>query len=152
MRPPAGPDGREPGKWFGPPTLARSSSGQTVAGVSEILAIDDARLLVLERQAVERFGVLDFTVRSCEAVLTGATDVRTVDALPGATYTPVTKRLLADLGKLGIGLVTNFEGICWGPRLANGHRSLMLVTADNNHVTILPSQLLALDAERSVVG
>lgn len=127
--------------------VVRSSSGQVVAGVSEILAIDDDRLLVLERQAVERlFGVPDFTVRLYEASLVGATDVRAVDALPEATYTPVTKRLLADLGQLGIGLVTNFEGICWGPRLANGHRSLVLV-ADNNHVTILPSQLLALDAE-----
>lgn len=126
--------------------LARSSDGEAIGGVSEILAIDDERLLVLERQSAPRlFGIPDFTVRLYEATLTGATDVREVDALPGASWTPVPKRLLLDLGKAGIGMVTNVEGICWGPRLANGHRSLVLI-ADNNDVRLLPSQLLALDA------
>ena len=126
--------------------LVRPSDSLEVAGVSEILAIDHERLLVLERQAAGRlFGIPDFTVRLYEATLADATDVRELDALEGADYTPVTKRLLADLGQLGIGIVTNFEGICWGPRLANGHRSLALV-ADNNQVRLLPSQLLALDA------
>ncbi|MGB3327313.1 MAG: esterase-like activity of phytase family protein [Thermomicrobiales bacterium] len=126
--------------------LVRASDAATVAGVSEILAIDDERLLVLERQAIDRlFGIPDFTVRLYEATLTAATDVRDVDALPGAEYTPVARRLLADLGELGIGIVTNVEGMCWGPTLANGHRSLVLV-ADNNLVQVLPSQLIGLDA------
>lgn len=126
--------------------LARASDSVAVAGVSEIVAIDDDRLLVLERQAIDRlFGIPDFTVRLYEATLPGATDVQEIDALAGADYTPVTKLLLADLGELGIGIVTNFEGICWGPQLANGHRSLVL-NADNNQVRVLPSQLLALDA------
>ncbi|MGC4104763.1 MAG: esterase-like activity of phytase family protein [Thermomicrobiales bacterium] len=126
--------------------LARSSDSSEIAGVSEILAIDDDRLLVLERQAIDRlFGIPDFTVRLYEADLTGATDIREVDALMGAEYAPVRKQLLVDLGQLGIGIVTNFEGICWGPTLANGHRSLVLI-ADNNQVRMLPSQLLVLDA------
>lgn len=126
--------------------LARASDALEIAGVSEILAIDADRLLVLERQAASRlFGIPDFTVRLYEATLTGATDVQGLDTLAGADYVPVTKRLLADLGQLGIGIVTNFEGICWGPVLANGHRSLVLI-ADNNQVRLLPSQVLALDA------
>ena len=126
--------------------LVRASDSLEVAGVSEILAIDDERLLVLERQAANRlFGIPDFTVRLYEATVTGATDVQGIDALVGADYIPVTKRLLADLGQLGVGIVTNFEGICWGPVLASGHRSLVLI-ADNNQVRMLPSQLLALDA------
>lgn len=126
--------------------LVRASDALEVAGVSEILAIDADRLLVLERQAASRlFGIPDFSVRLYEATLTGATDVQGLDTLTGADYVPVTKRLLADLGQLGIGIVTNFEGICWGPVLANGHRSLVLI-ADNNQVRLLPSQLLALDA------
>ncbi|MGC4189608.1 MAG: esterase-like activity of phytase family protein [Thermomicrobiales bacterium] len=126
--------------------LAGASDRRRDAGVSEILAIDDERLLVLERQVTDRlFGIPDFVVRLYEATLTGATDVRGLDTLAGAAYTPVAKRLLADLGQLGIGIVTNFEGICWGPRLANGHRSLVAI-ADNNQVRLLPSQLLALEA------
>ncbi|MEG1115228.1 MAG: esterase-like activity of phytase family protein, partial [Janthinobacterium sp.] len=59
------------------------------------------------------------------------TDVQAIPALAGASYVPARKRLLLDLEKLGLTRVDNIEGMAWGPRLANGSRSLVLVSDDN---------------------
>jgi hypothetical protein len=61
----------------------------------------------------------------------GATDIEAMPALAGATYVPVRKRLLLDLEKIGLAKIDNIEGISWGPRLENGHRSLIMISDDN---------------------
>lgn len=62
--------------------------------------------------------------------LDGADNVADRPTLKDASYRPVAKRLLLDLGTLGVPL-DNLEGMSWGPRLADGRRSLILVSDDN---------------------
>ena len=52
-------------------------------------------------------------------------------ALKDATFTPATKRLVLNLNELGLPKVDNIEGLSFGPKLPNGHDSLVLVS-DNN--------------------
>ena len=101
---------------------------KAVNGVSEILALDDDRLLVLERALVIGHG---WRIRLFEANLRGASDVRGLDSLAnGAAFTPMSKRLVLDFDTLGL-LIDNLEGMCFGPTLPNGHRTLVLVSDDN---------------------
>ncbi|RBO84258.1 esterase-like activity of phytase family protein [Nocardia puris] len=125
---------------FGPPlaqfayplepvfTESSPEPGQGTNGVASILAadpLDPARLLVLERSFVVGAGN---KIRIYEADLAGATNV--LDA-PLAGARPVAKRLLADLGEVGLAHVDNVEGMTWGPRLPSGERTLILVSDDN---------------------
>jgi hypothetical protein len=102
-------------------------------GVTEILALDAQRLLVLERAAIQDdAGVFRNSIRLYEADLADASDVSSLPALAGAAYTPMRKRLIANLGALMNGArIDNIEGMSWGPSLANGHRCLVFVSDDN---------------------
>ncbi|QDV38674.1 esterase-like activity of phytase family protein [Tautonia plasticadhaerens] len=114
--------------------------GPRVAGLVELLAIDESRWLALERSFSAGSGC---SIRLFEASIDGATDLQGVDALadrPGVV--PVSKRLVLDLGTLGEFLPTNLEGMAFGPDLPDGRRSLILV-ADNNRMALLPSQFVA---------
>jgi hypothetical protein len=53
------------------------------------------------------------------------------DRLRAGDYRAPAKRLVADFAQLGLSRLDNTEGMCWGPRLANGHRSLVVVSDDN---------------------
>ena len=98
-------------------------------GVSEVLALDATRLLVLERALVLGSG---WRIRLFEADLAEASDVRGIDSLAasGGGFVPMTKRLVLDFDTLGI-RIDNLEGLCFGPTLTNGHRTLVLVSDDN---------------------
>jgi hypothetical protein len=101
-------------------------------GISEILAIGDSKLLVLERAGVQGAdGGYQTFVRLHEIDTAHATDVQHTQSLKAASYTPVRKRLVLDLATLGLPVIDNLEGIAFGPRLANGHASLVLVSDDN---------------------
>ena len=120
-------------------------------GVSEILALDENRLLVLERSGVEAAdGKWTMYIRIYEADARQATDVSGIAALAGATYTPMTKRLILDLSKLpeigsaDLPWIDNIEGISFGPDLPDGHRSLVLVS-DNNFNPAEITQFLAFE-------
>ena len=66
-------------------------------------------------------------------------------ALANANYIPVTKRLVIDLAKTAeVGRVDNIEGMSWGPMLADGKRSLVLVS-DNNFNPAQITQFLAFE-------
>ncbi|MGW0120792.1 esterase-like activity of phytase family protein [Streptomyces sp. NPDC003327] len=99
-------------------------------GVPSLLAFPDDpdRYLVLERTWVAGSG---YKIRLYDATTRGATDVRAVDALAGATVTPMRKRLVADFHALGLSTVDNTEGMTWGPTLPSGERTLILVSDDN---------------------
>jgi hypothetical protein len=107
---------------------------------AEILAVADQKYLVLER-AYRDDG--RNSVRLFEIDLTGATNIAGVNALGGATHTPVSKRLLVDFKDFRIGQVANFQGMTWGPSLPNGSRTLVLVS-DNDFDPRTPTRLLAL--------
>ena len=103
-------------------------------GVSEILAIDRDRLLVVERCGYEvDTMVFRFAIRLYEAEVGGAQDVSAVDSLQQAGVRPLRKRLLLDLSTLAeqIGPIDNIEAAAWGPRLPNGHATLLLASDDN---------------------
>lgn len=101
-------------------------------GVSDILALADDRLLVVERSGYEvETMVFRFGVRLYEARVDGASDVAAVESLQGAPVVPMRKRLLLDLDALGIGPIDNIEAVAWGPRLPGGHATLLLVSDDN---------------------
>ena len=101
-------------------------------GVSEILAIDDQHLLVIERSGHEvGKGAFEFDVRLYEATVTGASEVLELPSLNGAAFIPLKKRLLLHLNQAGIGRIDNIEAASWGPRLADGRATLLLASDDN---------------------
>ncbi|MGZ8544370.1 MAG: esterase-like activity of phytase family protein [Flavisolibacter sp.] len=113
----------DPVKW--PPVPA---GAYKVNGVSEMLYIKNKRLIVMERSF--SVGIAKSGIRLYLADLSNADDVSLVEGLHQRSFLPVTKSLLYDLDTLGI-YVDNMEGMCWGPVLANGKKSLILVS-DNN--------------------
>ena len=68
----------------------------------------------------------------------GGSDTLSLAALQPGNHQPVAKVLLADFSAFtgpGAGprldRLDNTEGMCWGPRLANGNRSLHFISDDN---------------------
>jgi hypothetical protein len=99
-------------------------------GVVEVLALSDTKLLAMERSYAVG-ATPDYSVKIYEIDLTGATDVSGLGSLQSSSYTAVSKRLVLDVATTGIKRVDNLEGFTFGPRLANGHRSLVMVADDN---------------------
>jgi hypothetical protein len=125
-------------------------------GISEILAIDDERLLVLERSGVQQAdGDFRYRVRLYCAATADASDVGTLASLRGAAVVAMRKWLVVDLAQLLPLDVDNVEGMALGPVLANGHPSLVLVTDDNfspRHATqIIALEILA-DHDRAATA
>ncbi len=97
-------------------------------GVSEILMLDATRMLVLERAYMPGVGL---SLRIYGIDTREASDTLAMDRLVAGRFTPAPKRLVADFAQLGLSRLDNTEAMCWGPRLANGHRSLVVVSDDN---------------------
>ncbi|SAI41534.1 Uncharacterized protein conserved in bacteria [Bordetella ansorpii] len=110
-------------------------------GVSEILMLDATGLLVLERSGVQAAdGKFSNYIRLYEADVSQATDVTGMESLADAKIQPTAKRLVLDLNALGLPRLDNIEGIAWGPKLANGHDTLVFLSDDNfntEQVTLL---------------
>lgn len=105
------------------------SSGYRINGISEILFLDSSRLLVMERSySTGRKGC---TIKIFLVSFQNATDVGQVESLVNRKdFKPVEKKLLFNLDNLGR-YIDNVEGMCFGPKLPNGKRSLILVSDDN---------------------
>ncbi|MET3493700.1 esterase-like activity of phytase family protein [Variovorax boronicumulans] len=97
-------------------------------GVSEVLMLDAHRMLVLERAYATGTGN---SLRLYEIDTRAAGDVLAVGRLAPGNHQPVAKTLVADFAALGLSRLDNTEGMCWGPPLANGNRTLMVVSDDN---------------------
>jgi hypothetical protein len=118
-----------------------------MGGVVELVALADGRLLVLERATTGSEGPADlggFINRIYLVDVSTGTNVMGQTALerltPGQDYRPVEKQLLWSRRFSLINGPMNFEGMALGPVLADGSRSLILVS-DND---VLPSTLWAL--------
>jgi hypothetical protein len=117
-------------------------------GVSEILAIDEQHLYVIERSGVQdAAGDFTFYIKLYEVDFSGATDVASLPTLQGATYTPGRKRLVLDFGTLGLPYVGNIEGMSWGLPLGGGRESLVFV-ADDNFLSREVTQFLVFEVMR----
>lgn len=113
-------------------------------GVSEVLALDDRRLLVLERSGVMHSPTrFTFHTRLYCADVSAATNVLDFATLVGRDYVRATKRLLIDFDTFAGIEVGNLEAMGWGPRLAQ-HRSLLLAT-DNNLLPGVATQFIAIE-------
>lgn len=101
-------------------------------GVSEVLMIDAHRMLVLERAYAAGTGN---SLRLYEIDTRGGSDVLGLEALAPGNHRPVAKTLVADFSRLGadngLSRLDNSEGMCWGPPLPGGGRTLMIVSDDN---------------------
>jgi hypothetical protein len=101
-------------------------------GVSEILALGQDRLLVVERSGHEVGDLqFEFSVRLYETSVDDATDIADIPSLREGRFKPMAKRLVLDLNKAGIGRIDNIEAVSWGPRLPDGRRTLILASDDN---------------------
>ena len=133
-------------KW----TYQYDYSSKARCGVSDLCALPDGSLLVLERE-------LSFNSTSAIGIAlgsnllgwklyhvadpSGATDVQNVPALTNSTWHAVSKALLASGG----GSLTsygNFEGICLGPRLSDSTVSVVLISDSGDGYS--PRKLLPL--------
>ncbi|MBD2597778.1 esterase-like activity of phytase family protein [Nostoc spongiaeforme FACHB-130] len=126
-------------------------------GLVDLLAIDNqGTLLALERTFDPTLGV---TIKIYEISVQSATDISAIDSLNSLTtqelgaIQPVKKRLVLDLTELNLpnsdgfhptGL-DNIEGLTFGPKLADGRQSIVLVS-DNNFNQSQFTQILALSA------
>lgn len=121
--------------------LTEPGRTQSDLGVAELLAISPTSLLVLERGFVAGQGN---TIRLFQVSLAGAEDVSEMASLAADGLTPLSKSLLLDLGDCPDGgatvppgatqpnaLLDNFEAMTFGPELAGGMRSLILLSDDN---------------------
>ncbi|BBD64612.1 phytase [Nostoc commune NIES-4072] len=127
------------------------STGSADNGLTDLLAIDNrGTLLALERSFAQGVGN---TIKIYEVSLQGATDISFYDSLNNlsaeqlATIKPAQKRLLLNLNDLNLPNGTdNIEGITFGPKLADGSQSIVLVS-DNNFSQSQFTQILTLDAD-----
>lgn len=112
-------------------------------GLSEMLAISENEFIAVERAFADGVGN---TIRLYKTqIAQDTTDIQHIESLQNAKYTPMKKQLLLEmpLNYQNIKL-DNIEGISWGPTLANGHRSLILV-ADNNFSEQQTTQFIAFE-------
>ncbi len=116
-------------------------------GVSEVLAIDEDRYLVLERDS--NSGLAAAFKKIFVADIASATDVTACELLPAAAVpshvTIAKKRLLLDLldpnfGLAGEQVAEKPEGLSWGPTLSDGRRTLW-VCCDNDCDPAIDSQI-----------
>ena len=127
------------------PQAPRVPGGPADNGVSEILMIDEHRMLVLERAFMFGIGV---SLRLYEIDTRTASDTLAQPRLREGAYRPAAKRLIADFAQLGLSRLDNTEGMCWGPRQPDGHRSLVVVSDDNFSARQV-TQFAAFDYEES---
>lgn len=114
------------------PLVAPEDSQYLSKGMSEILVLDDNRMLAVARETIADVDWnFENYIRIWELDLRGATDIHGVESLMDAEFTPVSRRLLIDLNDAGLFPIDNIEGMAFGPNLPNGNRALVLVN-DNN--------------------
>lgn len=121
------------------PRAPRPPDASADNGVSALLAVDRHHYLVVERSYASGVGN---TIRVFEIDSRGATNVLHKRSLRDGHYRAVRKRLVLDLGTIGLPHLDNIEGVTWGPRLPTGERTLVFVSDDNFN----PSQVTQLVA------
>ncbi len=120
-------DWRAAGQWMyeTDPIGGRDFVGRSRSGVADLLCLEDGTLLALEREMSIKSGFMpSFRCRIYQVDFTGADDVSERVSLKDAPCRPVAKKRI-------FGANTGFamyEGICLGPELADGSRSVLLIS------------------------
>ena len=120
-------DWRPAGQWMyeTDPVGGSGFAGKSRSGVSDLLCLEDGTLLALEREMSIKKGFLpSFRCRIYQLDLAGADDVSRRISLKDAPVRPVAKRRVFGAGT-GLAM---YEGICLGPELADGSRSVLLIS------------------------
>ena len=120
----------EPGERYfyqtGEPTASSAGTSAYVHGVPALAALDDGRLIVLEREVyVPNGGFWDKLTNSFTK-----TDLYLVDPVHD-TAGILRKSLLCSF-RTGAMDLANFEGMCLGPTLPDGTRTLVLIADSQN--------------------
>lgn len=105
-------------------------------GVSEILPVNDKSILVMERGAWADEKGVQTSVKIYDADMSSAENVAGTKINPAQKYKFMKKTLVLDFDKLKtefkkVNHIDNFEGITWGPTLADGTKTLIVVSDDN---------------------
>jgi uncharacterized repeat protein (TIGR01451 family) len=138
-----------------PVAVPPNPAGQfSTNGLVDLLAIDDrGTLLALERSFSTGAPGTGNTIKIYEISLQGATDIGPIDSLSSLTpeqlsaIAPAQKRLLLNLDDLALPTgLDNVEGLAFGPKLADGRQSIVLVS-DNNFSSTQFTQILTLGAD-----
>ena len=115
------------------PNAPSPPSANADNGVVEVLMLDAHRMLVLERAYMAGLSDKHRNSPRLYAIDTRqATDTLSIAALKPGNHTPTAKTLLADFRSYpALTRLDNTEGMCWGPALSNGNRTLLFVSDDN---------------------
>jgi hypothetical protein len=118
-----------------------------VNGIPDIMDIGNNKLLVMERSFST--GRLACSIKIFMVDLNEAKDISSITSLKkNPPQKPLRKKLLLNLDDLGI-YTDNVEGMCIGPRLQNGKRSLWMI-ADNNFSPLERTQLFLFEVNESL--
>ncbi len=134
------------------------ATGFNTNGLVDLLAIDNkGTVLALERSFSTGTSGTGNTIKIYEISLQNATDVSAIDSLNSLTpeqlnaLQPAQKRLVLNLNDLNLATgLDNVEGLAFGPKLANGQQSIVLVS-DNNFSATQFTQVLTLGANITTV-
>ena len=115
-----------------------------VNGVAAIQYYNKNQLLVLERSYSTGTQACTIKVFLCD--LKKTTNVKDYDSLQNQKIELASKKLILNMDDLGI-FTDNIEGLTFGPKLANGNRSLIFVS-DNNFSAIQKTQVLLFEVKK----
>ncbi len=118
-----------------------------VNGLVDLLAIDESRLLALERSYTAGAGN---SVRLFLVDTSGAFDVSRVRRLGRKPSRAVRKILLLDVAALGV-MPDNLEGMAFGPPLPDGRLTLLMIADDNFNPESQRNQVLAFALDPAVL-
>jgi hypothetical protein len=103
-------------------------NGAADNGVPEVLMLDANRMLVLERSFSRGIGN---SLRIYAIDTRDGSDTKDIAALKPSNHTVVKKTLVINFDSLNLRKLDNSEAMTFGPRLANGNRTLIVASDDN---------------------
>jgi hypothetical protein len=143
---PEGDDWRAARQWLYPLAATPIRDGYTTIcndgelGLTALLALDDTRLLALERACLQHpdTGLVRNVIQLHEVDIVAADNIAALASpLDPRTIRPVSKRLVLDFDALiprlpaSLARLENFEALAFGPDLPDGSRTVLAVTDDN---------------------
>ncbi|TAG05003.1 MAG: esterase-like activity of phytase family protein [Betaproteobacteria bacterium] len=110
------------------PARPMPPSGYADNGVPEVLLLDEHRMLVLERSFAQGIGN---SIRIYLIDTRTGSDTMNIAALTEGNFRSAPKKLLVNFDSLNLRRLDNTEAMCFGPRLPNGNRTLVVASDDN---------------------